>query len=75
MLVSCIGASGAGLRGGPRCRHDLVFCVYWLRPNSLLRVSAATVLFLGVLRLMVRPAKITHDNYVNVEDKHFQHEK
>lgn len=28
MLVSCIGASGAGLRGDPRCRDRLVLCVY-----------------------------------------------
>lgn len=34
MLVSCIDTSGAGLRGGPRCGDDLVFCVYWLGPNS-----------------------------------------
>jgi len=60
----------------------MVFCVYRgagaLAGSGLtliLRESSSTVLFLGVLRLMVRPAKITHDNYVNVEDKHFQHEK
>ena len=34
VLVCCIGASGAGLSGGSRCRDDLVLCVYWLRPNS-----------------------------------------
>jgi hypothetical protein len=28
MLICCIGASGAGLRGGSRCRDDLVLCVY-----------------------------------------------
>jgi hypothetical protein len=28
MLICCIGASGAGLRGDPRCRNDLVFCLY-----------------------------------------------